>query len=421
MSFPDLRREVVGRLEEANRGDRGWFLITRVHLSAACLKSIAAYLYDIAAADSVVLERAHYRQLAILAGVAGNNPGVTLRRHLLLAMETPLNLLRRTDGRSWRAVSLSPLGIALATENDANVVLERTLSRIVFCRQPYYTQSRELEYQDFDVRPYETSIRVMRNCDGWVDRDEFDLFLSRIRSRREVRWAVEGIREFRQITAPQRAALLSEVRTRMHSAKRYQNWRDMGLHTFSLFSLGVTAIRTDQILRLTSNLVARPPIQQRRPPRAARPGPRLATLRIPTPPPNEALSVPPSAREINAGTDAELLVAKLLEADGWRVVFYTNKRGFGFDLWAQKQQAVMLVEVKSSLGNMGPISITRLEYEAAGHHGANFYLAIVDRMDGVPQVRFVQDPRRLAIEEQHASVYILRREVWEAAISGHRA
>jgi hypothetical protein len=109
MPFPNLRRRIVRRLDEGDRGDRGWFLITRVHLSTARLRAVAEYLHDLGAADSVALGARHYAELALLCGVAGNDPGITLRRHHLLAMETPLNLLRRTDGNSWREVSLTQL------------------------------------------------------------------------------------------------------------------------------------------------------------------------------------------------------------------------------------------------------------------------------------------------------------------------
>jgi hypothetical protein len=412
--FRNLRRRIVRRLDEGDRGDRGWFLITRVHLSTARLKAVAEYLHDLGAADSVALGARHYAELALLCGVAGHDPGITLRRHHLLAMETPLNLLRRTDGNSWREVSLTQLGVALALEEDSNRVLEEALSRIVFCREPYYTETREQEYQDFDVRPYRAAIRVLQACEGWIDRDEYDLFLSRIRQRAETNWAIQGIREFRTLRDDEKLALLDEVRIRVPGAKRYSNWRDMGLHTFSLFSLGLSAARTEQVLRLTRTLVAEraelaPPGRI-----VARPR-RELVLQIPQPPENQDLTVPPSGREVNAGTEGELLVAKLLKSDGWRVVFYTNRRGFGFDLWAKKNESVMVIEVKSSFARMGAITLTRLEFEAAAQYRENYYIAVVEDLNLLPTVRFIQNPRMLAFNEQMNREYLLRREVWHPA------
>jgi Holliday junction resolvase-like predicted endonuclease len=416
MAFADLHRSVVARLEEGDRGDRGWWLTTRVHLNGARLREVARYLNDVAEDKLVRLETEHYAALARLAGVTSTDPGITLRRHLLLAMETPLRLLQRADGHSWREVSLTPLGIELATTNDANAVLERALNEIVFCRQPYYTESREEEYGEFDIHPYRATAQVLRRCDGWIDRDEYDLFLSRIRREREIAAAIRGIREFRVTSQDQRNELLREVRIRVPGAKRYQNWRDMGLHTFSLFIL---VIRTGQVLRLTRSLtevMRRPGVPPRRMQRAARRA-RQVALRMPTPPPNAGLMMPPAAREPNAGSDGELLVAKLLDATGWTVVFYTNRRGFGFDLWARKEESVIVVEVKSAFGRLGSITFTRLEHDAALRYAENFYLAVVENVNDNPTVRFIQDPARLHAQERQTREFVLPRDIWEAAVA----
>ena len=44
MSLDEVRRRLVERLEHGGRGDRGWFVITRVHVAVSWLKSIAEYL-----------------------------------------------------------------------------------------------------------------------------------------------------------------------------------------------------------------------------------------------------------------------------------------------------------------------------------------------------------------------------------------
>lgn len=299
MPFTNLRDTVIERLDEGDRGDRGWFLITRVHLSSARLREVAKYLYDLRGRRAIELGAQNYRDLAALTGVTTGDPGITLRRHHLLAMEMPLNLLHRTDERSWQEISLTPLGIELATADDSNAVIETALGEIVFCRQPYYTETRQEEYEDFEVRPYRATIEVLRESDGWTDRDEYDLFISRVRNNDEIAWAVEGIREFRELTQRQREQLLREVEIRVPGPKRYQNWRDMGLHTFSLFSLGLSAIRTEHILRLTRTVVTpRPAVVQPRVPLRQRRAMPVA-LRLPVPPANPALATPPVVRDPN--------------------------------------------------------------------------------------------------------------------------
>ncbi|HWR35399.1 MAG TPA: DUF3883 domain-containing protein [Clostridia bacterium] len=377
---------------------------------------MAKYLYNLGSQGPIRLGARNYRDLAALVGVTGADPGVTLRRHHLLAMEMPLNLLVRTDGRSWDEINLTPLGVDLATANDSNAIMERALGEIVFCRGPYYTATRQQEYQDFEIRPYRATLQVLQRTHGWIDRDEYDLFLSRIRNDEEIAWAVDGILEFRNVNDAQRQQLLHEVQVRVPGEKSYQNWRDMGLHTFSLFSLGISAIRAEQILRLTRTAVE-PVTRVPRPAAVVRPvrAQRGIALRVPQPPANAALNAPPLPRDPNGGAEGELLVAKLLEAAGWRVVFYTNRRGFGFDLWAKNGEAVMLVEVKSSLARLGSISLTRVEHAAAQQYGNNFYLAAVENLAGTPTVQFIQNPAGLTIQEQHTTEYNIRRDVWERA------
>ena len=46
-SLEEVRRKLVDRLEEGDRGDRGWFVITRVHVALSWLKGIAEYLENL--------------------------------------------------------------------------------------------------------------------------------------------------------------------------------------------------------------------------------------------------------------------------------------------------------------------------------------------------------------------------------------
>jgi len=413
VTFESLREAVRRRLDESPRGDHGWWIVTRVHLNAGRLSSLAAYLNDSGFDAPRELTSSDYSALASAAGVEADDPGVTLRRHYLLAMDTPLRLIERTDGRTWSSISLTARGQALATNPDVGAVLENVLSEVRFCDEPWYTPQRSAEYSDFSIQPYRAALEVMSQVGGWIDRDEHDLFVSRLRTEAELPSAVTGIVEFRQLDAGERASLLDEVRRRMPSEKSYQNWRDMALHTFSLFSLGTSALRLDRRLTLMAQVVEDQPTE---PPRRARPPTpsprRQALLEIPDAPAD--LATPPVAPAANVGTDGEILVGKILEAEGWTVVYYSNRRGFGFDSWAHRGEQAMLVEVKSSLQTASTVTLTRLEFEAAERYRANYVLAIAeDVVSNSPTVRFIVDPATvLTITEASAPEYRVGRASW---------
>src|SRR5205823_3757915 len=160
-----------------------------------------------------------------------------------------------------------------------------------------------------------------------IDRDEYDLFLSRLRNSEEVAWAIDGIREYRELPTEQQSELLNLVRDRIPGAKEYQNWRDMALHTFSLFSMGTSLVRVERRLFLAADVEDLPP-PPGAPPMAPQPR-QFLPLALPEPPATEELMDPPVGVEANSGSDGELAVGKLLSASGWRVVYYTNRRGFG--------------------------------------------------------------------------------------------
>lgn len=423
MSFDSLRGHLSRRLEEADRGDHGWWIITRVHLSAARLRSLAVYLADAGFDSPQDLTEVDYLALARAAEVASNDPGSHLRRHFLLAMDTPLRLVEREDGHSWRRIMLTARGLALANEQDTAAVFEHALRDIRFCREPWYTQKRADEYSDFDIHPYEASLRVMRESDGWIDRDEYELFVSRLQDADEIPWAVDCIGEFRLLDEGHRSLLLEDVRHKLPSEKTYQNWRDMSLHTFSLFSLGTSALRVDRKLRLLDRALLQPPATgpTSTPVADKAPGtPSSERLPMPLRPPPATppeLVTPPVAPIANSGTDAELLVGKMLEADGWRVVYYSQRRGFGFDIWAQRAEQAVLVEVKSAVKSASTVTLTRLEYEAAQQYTANYVLAIVEKLGtSSPVIHYVSDPAAvLMISESVSPEYRIARSSWEPA------
>jgi hypothetical protein len=240
---------------------------------------------------------------------------------------------------------------------------------------PRPSSGRAEEYAEFNVPVYRATLAVLQRSGGYIDRNEFDFFVSRIRSEREIDWACNGIRLYRGLRAEDQDTLHAEVKKRIpegsgkNKDKPYSNWRDVGLHTFSLFSLGTSMVRKERKLMLAGTWANSPTAETptRKTKKATRPA-----LRLPEPPEAEELLVPPTSAASNDGTDTEALVAKVLTSKGWQVAFYTNRRGYGFDLWARKDKRAMLIEVKSSTNRLGAVVLTPVEYEAAKKHRSNY-------------------------------------------------
>jgi hypothetical protein len=435
MTFEELREALIDRLEEGNRGDRGWWLITRVHLTPARLQQIATYLFDAGAAEELALTRRHYRELARILGIETDDPRVVINRHYFLAMETPLRLLERVNSNRWDEIMLTPAGVRLATEEDTVGIFEKILSEIRFCREPWYTASRVAQYNEFDVQPYPAILSVMRHNGGYIDLDEFDLFISRIRANDEVRTASDQVLAFRPLGEGQKQRLRREVESRIpagsgrDTSKPYNNWRDMGRHTFSLFALGQSATRIRNELFLTEMLAETPETREgdrRRPTtertetrRAPRPPAARAptTLRIPETETPDELLTPPSAPQENSGAESELLIGKILAAAGWKVVYYNQRRGYGFDLWAKKGDEAFVIEIKSFLGAATSVTLTGLEYEAAGHHGESYLLVVVENADNeAPIIHVIQDPAEsVRFTERSTAQFTAARSQWAPA------
>ncbi len=411
MSIDQVRNILVSRLEEGDRGDRGWFVITRVHVSLSWLKGIAEYFETRSSGSPVELSERDYQRLATITEIESVDPGVQLRRHHLLLMDKPLQLLRRPNGRYWTEVELTESGHRLALTDDPSSVLETVLSEVRFASEPWYSAGRSEQYEELDCQVYEATKRVVSACDGFIDRNEFDFFVSRIRRENEVNWAIEAINLYRGLSAQEKAELHGEVRSRIPDSKEYSNWRDIGLHTFSLFSLGTSLVRDKTVLRLTGNWTATH-IQSAS---DAETEPEATPqLRMPDPSDSEALLIPPSAPASNDGADAESFVAKVFRSQGWTVAFYTNRRGFGFDLWARKDDAALVIEVKSSVSLLGTVTLTDNEYRAAVEHGENYVLALVENLDSdAPLLRLIENPvDKLDIVERTATTYTVARADW---------
>ena len=428
MSLDEVRRRLVDRLEEGDRGDRGWFVITRVHVAVSWLKGIAEYLENRGGGNVVHLNRNDYQRLATIIETDSDDPGVQLRRHHLLVMDKPLQLLQRVDGQRWNRIVLTDLGRKLAYTDDPAAALEQSLSAIQFAVEPWTPPNRVRQYNDFNLSVYEVTKLVLQRCDGFINRNEFDFFVSRIRSSSEASEAVAAIRDYRALTPEEQNTLHAEVRNRIPGAKAYSNWRDVGLHTFSLLSLGTSMVREGTQLMLTEEWVGAHAVPRATPdapvaPAAVAPpeavgGPQL---RIPEPPEAEDLLSPPSAPASNDGADAESFVAKVLRSQGWEVAFYTNRRGYGFDLWARRAERAMLVEVKSSLAALGTVNLTPTEYMAAQEHGESYVLALVEHIDSIsPRLHMIQNPAAtLEIEERMSASYVITRAEWLRAVTGN--
>lgn len=413
MSFEKVHKLLLDRLDEGDRGDRGWFIITRVHVALSWLKGIAEYIEARSYSADVILSIPDFQRLATIIETNTINPGVQLRRHHLLVMDKPLQLLRRTKEPSWREVELTAHGRALANSDDPSDILELVLSEIRFASIPWCSRDRAERYEDFDVPVYEAMRRVLIASDGYIDRDEFDFFVSRIRVLDEVPWAIDAIAMYRQLPRAEQISLRTEVSSRIPGEKAYANWRDVGLHTFSLFSLGTSMVRDGSILRLTENWAAAYTLGVQQAEEGAAP-----ELKMPEPEDSNALLTPPSAPASNNGSDAESFVAKIFRSQGWTVAFYTNRRGFGFDLWARKEDLAIVIEVKSSVGQLGAITLTDNEYRAAVEHGENHVLALVERFDSdSPALRLIENPAEtLNIIEKTSTTYTVSRAEWLQAI-----
>jgi len=413
MSFEQVRELLVARLDEGDRGDRGWFIITRVHVALSWLKGIAEYIETRGAGSGVILTARDYQRLATIIETTTADPGVQLRRHHLLVMDKPLQLLRRPNEPYWNEVELTAHGRALANSEDPANTLEAVLSEVHFASIPWCSEDRAERYDEFNVPVYEVMKRILTASNGYIDRDEFDFFVSRIRNLDEVDWATNAIGLYRQLSTKQQIALRAEVKDLIPGEKAYANWRDVGLHTFSLFSLGTSMVRDGTLLRLTNNWTAAHTAESPQANAAAR------ELRMPQPADSDGLLTPPSAPASNDGADAESFVAKVFRSQGWTVAFYTNRRGFGFDLWARKENIAIVIEVKSSVGQLGAISLTETEFRAATEHGENYVLALVERLESdSPSLRLIENPaNRLNIVERASKAYTVSRTEWLRAAS----
>ena len=167
MSLASVRRTLVRRLNEDDRGDRAWWVLTRVHVSPDWLKGDCGVPLSILRETRVfTLSSLDYRRLATIIESRTADPGVQLRRHHLLVMDKPLQLVERVNGNRWDQIKLTDRGRELAYADDIGRVLEGSLADIRFAKSPWSPPARVREYSSFDVPVYSATKRVLRRTGG---------------------------------------------------------------------------------------------------------------------------------------------------------------------------------------------------------------------------------------------------------------
>ena len=155
MSVTNVRDKLVARLDQGDRGDRGWFIITRVHVALSWLRGIAEYLDNRGQHGIVSLTNDDFDQLAKIVEIDNSDPGVQLRRHHLLVMDKPLQLLQRLDGNRWKRIALTDRGHELAHADDPAATIEKSLAAMRFAVEPWSPSTRVTQYTEFNVRVYD--------------------------------------------------------------------------------------------------------------------------------------------------------------------------------------------------------------------------------------------------------------------------
>ena len=187
MNYQEVKNILISRLDEADRGDRGWFIITRVHTSVNWIKGITEYLLSKGEYQSITLSNSDYQKISNIVGIRSTNPGIQLRRHHLLVMDKPLQLIDRIISNSWqKGIKLTEKGTELAITDDPSETLENVLRDIRFAMEPWSPPQRVHEYHEFNIPVYSVTLQILDACDGFIDRNEFDLFVSRIRTEDEI-------------------------------------------------------------------------------------------------------------------------------------------------------------------------------------------------------------------------------------------
>ena len=436
--MPDLQQWLRTQYQRLPNHNYGWWLTTREHQDVTTLVTTVQFLYGRFGGQPVTLSNADYTDLQRALGRPIPSAGAksVLNRHLLLNMWRPLRLLERAQPAYINPFQLSDQGQELAQAPEPRRILENILQGIRFVHPDWTRPTVAASYRGITVQPYQVLSDILENINGYLTREEYRLFISRMKSsnRNTIGEATQLIQTFRELSSDERNRLLKLEPTIFPSNKTYHNWVDMDLHTFSLFALGTRFRRNETILVLagtsvdttvanafvlpegSSRMEAGVPTHLRRPRR------RQLTLRIPAPDPS--LDLPPAPTiEANSGQEAEGLIKRILEGNGFEVRDFSRFRGYGFDLWARHKQShnVYYCEVKSSTGTLSNIEFTRLEIEAAHKYLDRYLVFCVEQFDysqSTGDVWTIQNPSRdlpSILQPKTVVSYSAPRSEWQLA------
>ena len=410
--MPDLHQWLSTLYQGLPHHNYGWWLTTREHQDIATLVTAAQYLYGRFGRQRGTLSTNDYNDLQRVLGrtvpVAGAR--TVLNRHLLLNMWRPLGLLERIQQSRINPFRLTNSGVELAQSAEPRRVLESVLQDIRFVHLNWSRPQVNTAYAGISVHPHRVLKAVLKGVDGYMGRDEYRLFVSRMRNddQNSVNTAIDLIKTFRDSAEGTRRSLIALEAPLFPNRKTYQNWVDMDLHTFSFFALGTQFRRNESVLVLAGTAVdatvanafvfpqGSSSVETTVPDDLRKPGRREVALK--TPPADPAFDLPPPPSiEINSGQEAEGFVRRILEANNFEIRDFSRFRGYGFDLWARHLSArsVYYCEVKSSTGTLGSIDFTRLEIEAAEKYRERYVVFCVENFDtsgSTGEVWAIQDP-----------------------------
>ena len=405
--------------------------------NVATLMTAVQFIYGRFGKQPGSLSDHDYDDLQRALGRSVPNAGAkrVLNRHLLLNMWRPLRLLERVRTDRINPFQLTDYGLELAHTTEPRRVLESVLRDMRFVHAEWSRPKVTASYTGISVHPYRVLKAVLNGVGGYLAREEYRLFLSRMRTDDDssINEAIELIRDYRTHSENARASLLALEAPLFPKPKSYRNWVDMDLHTFSLFSLGTQFRRNDTVLVLSGTAVdvtvanafvfpqGSASVPTPVPDSIRRPVQRQVALKTPAADPAFDIPPPPSI-EANSGQEAEGFIRRLLEGNGFEVRDFSRFRGYGFDLWARHSTAgfVYYCEVKSSTKALRNIEFTRLEVEAAELYGERYVVFCVEHFDfseSTGEVWTLQDPWR-DLPSVHmprtTTVYSAPRSEWRA-------
>ena len=259
--MPNISKWLKDMYDSLPSSHYGWWLTTREHQDVATLMTAVQFIYGRFGKQPGFLSDHDYDDLQRALGRSFPKSGAktVLDRHLLLNMWRPLRLLDRVRTNRRNPFQLTDYGLELAHSTEPRRVLESILRDMTFVHAEWSRPGVTASYAGISVRPYEVLKAVLNGVGGYLAREEYRLFVSRMRmdDDNSINEVIELIGDFRTQSENTRASLLALEATLFpkNKTKTYQNWVDMDLHTFSLFSLGTQFRRNDTVLVLSGTAV----------------------------------------------------------------------------------------------------------------------------------------------------------------------